>query len=280
MSVIGGFGGAVGSVDTVRDWSINSSAELAAYVASNTNKGKGRLDGNYDWSGSYNCYGHTPVNYPGTAVSITLTLDNVKGVSGDVVIAEVTIEWDVEGAGIIQHSTSFEGDGVITLGAQTGTDVTIPNPPSAAGCKLFTGTLADSPVYTEVSDIRVITLTITAATPSYSSSSTYAANHPRIKRIPGGVIDMSVSWSLYTEDPGNLLVPGDVHVIKIEAIPGGIFWDLRWVRIDEAGDFGADIEGSSLVTASQGGKLDGFNQTPTTKTGSIVDPSTANVWAG
>lgn len=282
MSVLSGFGGAVGSVDTVRDWKISSSADLAAFVASNTVKGTGRLDGNYDWTGSYTCYGHTPVNFSGDAVSIILSLDGAVGVTGEIVISEVTLDWDVEGAGIISHNTTFEGDGAIGLGAAVASDSTIPNPPSAAGCGLFTGTLIDAPVFTEITDIRTMSLTLTAATPSYSSSGTYADGKPRIKRLSGGVIDASISWTTYQETGANLLVPGDVHVFKLGVDPGATptkFWEIRWMRVDEASDFGADIEGSGLVAAAQGASLDAFNQVPITKTGKITDPAGAVRWS-
>jgi hypothetical protein len=134
MAVHNGIGMAVNGASTVGAWTYEDTAAANAYTASNLSGGTGRVAGVKDWSASATQYAHTPFALPGASVSLTL-YDAVQTISGTALVDQVTIDCDIEGGGIITSQVQMSGSGASTKGAGSASDATIPNPPSAIGCK-------------------------------------------------------------------------------------------------------------------------------------------------
>lgn len=273
MSVISGKSGAVDGAGTVRDWSVSSSADIQAYIASNTSGGTGRLAGNKDWSGSYKAYGHTPANLPGASFTFTGSVDGTNGVTGTARVDSVDIECDIEGGGIISHTVNFSSNGALTLGSAAATDATVAIPPSAIGCDVQLGTVASSPSWTPVTDVRSWTLTLTADNQSYVSSDTAGET----KRNEGN-LDATVSYSVYEGDPSGLPAVNSIAAIRLYT-SASAYWELLWVMFGEASDIQTDIEGGSLVGATLNASMNAVATVGETDTvGTIKTPAEATIW--
>lgn len=272
MSVISGFGGAVDTIATVREWSVSSTADIQRYVASGSKKGSSRLAGNKDWSGSYMAYGAIPAKKPGDSFTFTGSLDGTNGVTGTAMVDEVVITWDIEGGGIISHEVSFSSNGALTLGTAAATDATVPAPPTAIGTKIEESDAIATPAFSEITDIRTITLTLTRSNQAYVSSAT-AGETQRVM----GPLDATVSFSLYEGDPANLIAVNAVKHLKLY-VDATKFWELKWVRFGEASDIQCDVEDGALVGATQNASMEGFTDVAGTATeGYIKDPSVSPV---
>lgn len=275
MSVIKGFGGAVDGVDTVRNWKIASSQDLQRYVASNTKGGSARLAGNGDWNGTYDSYGFLPDKMPGDSFTFGGSLDGTNGVTGEAMVKEVVIVVDVEAGTIISHVATFESNGALTLGAVAATDVTVPSPPSSIGCKLELSEVLATPSFSEVNDVRTMTLTITRSNAPYVSSSTAGGT----KRVAGNW-DFTFNYTVYEGDPANLIAAGAIKHVKM-FVTNTLFWELKWVRYADVSDVECDIEGEGLVGATQNTSMHGYTDVATTPTeGYIKTPATspATIW--
>lgn len=272
MSVISGFGGAVDTIPTVRGWSVTSTSDITRYVASGSKKGASRIAGNRDWNGQYTAYGGIPAKKPGDIFTFTGSLDAVNGVEGSAMVEEVVINWDIEAGGIISHEVTFSSNGVLTLGAAVATDATVPAPLPAVGTKIEEALAIATPVFTEITDIRTITLTISRNNPSYASSST-AGDTKRVM----GTLDMSISFGVYEGDPADLIAVNGVRHLKVY-IDATNFWELKWVRFGEASDVDCDIEDGGLVSATMNAEMEGFTDVAGTATeGYIKDPTATPV---
>jgi len=225
MSILSGKAGAVDGAAIVRNWNISTTADTQAYVASNTQGGTGRQIGNTDWSGAYDAYGHTPANMPGETFEFK---GSVQGTTGAVspasgaIVESVVITCDIEGGGILSHVVNFAGNGVLTKGAAVATDPTALIPTSSIGCDAQLGTLAASPVYTAITDVRGWTLTISAANQSYVSSDTAGGT----KRTMGN-IDATLSISVYESDLTALPVENDINAIRL-FVDASTHWEILW----------------------------------------------------
>ena len=280
MSVISGFGGAVDTINTVREWSVSSTADIQRYVASGSKKGSSRLAGNKDWSGSYTAYGAIPVKKPGDSFTFTGSLDGTNGVTGTAMVDEVVITWDIEAGGIISHEVSFSSNGALTLGAAAATDATVPDPPTAIGTKIDESDPLVTPSFSEIPDIRTITLTLTRNNQAYVSSGTAGET----KRVMGP-LDMTVSFSRYEGDPANLIAVNTVKHLKLfvdtsDAVEANwTYWELKWVRFGEASDVNCDVEDGALVGATQNASMEGFTEDDASvKEGVIIDPNDVTWW--
>lgn len=274
MSVISGILGAVNTISTVGKWSISYKADTQAYVASNTLGGTGRIAGNGDWSGSYDALGHTPAVLPGAAFAFLGTIDNVKGASGTAIVDKVEINWDIEGGKPISHTVTFSSNGALTLGAAVVTDATIPNPPSSIGTKVELGTVVTSPVFTELTDVRTIRLTLSNDNKSYVSSGTAG----QTKRTKGN-FDCDFAISVYAGDWSTLPAPNTVKAVKLW-VDATTFWLINWGMIGELSNLEVDRETAAPVGATVNGSLNGFallnGATPTA--GFVKNPATTQIW--
>ena len=269
MAVISGIAGAVNGSNTVRKWSINYTADTKAYNASNTLGATGRLAGNKDWTGSYEAYGHTPAVKAGASFSFVGSINGTLGCTGTAIVDQVVITWPIEDGGPISHVVSFSGNSALVKGSAAATDATVPSPPSAIGTKVQLGTLVATPVYTELLEVRSITLTFTASNQSYVSSTTAGV----VKRTKGN-IDATLAIEVYC-DGGFAGLP-DVNAVNAVRIfvNATLFWEILWIMFSENSGLEVDVEGAAVVGATINGALNMFTLIAAAQTaGSIKDPA-------
>jgi len=273
MAVLAGVAGAVDGSNAIRVWSVSTTNDLQAYVHSGTQQGTGRLAGNGDWSGNYTAYGHTPDVMPGETFTFTGSIDGTNGATGSALVESVEIAWDIEAGTIIQHVVNFASNGALTLGAAAATDVVVPDPPTSIGCKLTLAAPAATPAFSEVTDIRTMTLTITSSNPSYASSTTAAAT----KRLRGN-IDFTFTFSVYEDDFADIPAAGDIQSARVY-VDATTFWDLNWIMFGEASGLEVDIEGPGIVGATLNSSMNGFTGIAATPTvGFIKTPAAVTYW--
>lgn len=286
MSVINGLAGRVNGESTVRNWSITSSADLQALIASNTKGGTVRLDGNVDWNGNYTGYGPQPSVFPGEYFTfqgaLTSEVTDTNCAESDVngaIVDSIEVAWDIEGGAPIGYTVNFSGNGGITFstsGTDIALDTTDPRMYSSIGTVLkLVDDVPDTPVVTQVADLRSMTLTITADNKSYASSDTAG----KIKRVPGN-IDVQVTASVYTDDfaslPAvNLSREWRMYVNATE------YWIVKWCKFGEASDLSVDPESGDPIGATLNASFNAIKTVGTTApaitTGVITTPGVSGV---
>ncbi len=273
MAVISGIGGAVDGVNTVRQWSVNQTGDLQAYTASNTKQAVSRESGNSDWTGQYQSYGGIPVRMPTETFTFTGSIDAALGVVGPAIVESVTIEWDMEAASVISHTVNFASNGTLVRGAAVATDATVPDPHVSLGTKIEESDFIAVPAYTEIADIRTISLTFSANNPSYASSSSGGF----IKRQAGN-LDVSMSYSLYLATFADLPAENAVVMFKL-FVDATLFWDLQCMVIQDLSDLEVDIEGAGMVGATVNTMFTGYADLAGTETeGKIEKPGAVAYW--
>lgn len=278
--VIAGIKGVVNGVDTVRQWGISLGNELQAYVASNTKGGTGRVEGNNDWSGSYGAYGHTPAQMPGGTFTFLGeigggTTPNFTQATGSALVDSVEITIPIEEGGIISHVVNFSSNGALTFPTGTITDAVVPNPPPSIGTKIESAELIATPVFTEIQDVRSVTITITASNPSYASSGTAGET----KRVAGN-IDCSVSFTQYEADWTLHPAPGVKKELKV-FVDATTFWHFKWVEFGELSDLQVNRETADIIGATHNASMAGYANVPPTPTateGFIKKPDASTFW--
>ena len=270
MGVITGILGAINTRELIRDWSIAYKGNLAEYAASNTRAAKSALLGNKDWSGSFKGYGSLPEVMPGEAMSFAGTINTVKGATGTAIIDSLEINCDIEGGKPIDYTASFSGNGALTLGVDTSTDVSLLLPTTAIGCKVELGTVVTTPVWTELTDVRNWKLKFATDNKEYASSSTAGW-----KNRKKGQMKCDVSISVYTDDYTTLPAPGTITGVRLYDA-AATFWLVNWIIWGEMTDIGASPEESGLVAATLNGQFRALALVTATPTaGNITKPGGA-----
>lgn len=273
MSVISGIGGAVNGQDTVHKWTVNVLKALIPYHASNTKKGTARIAGNGDWNGSFVGLGHSPAQFPGDTFTFTGSIDGTNGVTGNARVESTEIVIDVEGGNPIAFTITFSSNGALTRGPAVATDSVVPNPPSSIGTKVEFGTMVGAPVFTELSDVRTVTLSFNKSLPEYASSATAGET----KRVDAN-LDFTIAIAVYTDDFATLPDEGDERQCRVY-VDATTFWDLKWIRIEELSDLDVDIETGAPVGAVINAGMHGFaNIVGTPTEGFIKDPADTTKW--
>ena len=274
MSVLSGIGGAINGVTQLRTWQIDPKTDLASYASSNTLQAMAAMEGNTDWTGSYSAYGSTPVSMPTEALSFAGSIDGTNGATGTAIVDSVEISWDIEGAKPIEHVVNFSGNGALTIEADASADASVTLPLPSKGRKVELGTLVDAPVWTEVSDVRTIKLTISANNKAYASSSSSGG----MLRLAGN-IDCGVSYSVYAGDWAALPTLNQLTAIRLYDA-AATFWLINWMIVGETTGLQVDREGAGLVGATINLKhlpiatIDAGGLTA----GTITNPATSEWW--
>lgn len=275
MTVLSGIRGAVNGAATVRKWSINTSAEVQAFAASNTRGGMVRCPGNYDWTGQFAGYGHTPPMMPGQSFSFLGSIDGQVGASGIAIVDRVDVALDLEHVRPIQWTCNFSGNGVLEYGVAVVADASTVDAPNSIGCKLQLGTLADPAVYSDLSDVSTVQLSIRSQNRAYRSSSTAG----QTLRLAGN-IDWSMSAAVYCSDFSSLVARNTIRAVRLY-VSSTEYWELLWGIFGEVGGLQVDRESAGTVTAHYGISMTGVTTIDSTATvGCIKCPGGATVWPG
>lgn len=272
MTVISGYGGAVNGETGVRQWQIGLKAELSDYGSSNTAGLTSSIEGIEDWSGSYGGYGDCPAALPGESLSFVGSIDGSVGASGTAIVDSVTINCDVEGRKPIEYTVNFSANGALTRGAAAVADASVELPPYAG--KVALGTVAAEPTWTDETDVRNWSLTITAANASYASSSTSNAT----RRVRGN-ISVTFNYSVYAAGGmASLIAPNTIKGLRLHST-ASTYWELLWVLFGDASDLTVNREQVNVVGCSYSGKYRGITLVGSADTkGSIKKPGGATYW--
>ncbi len=272
MSLLSGRLAAINGVPSVGLWEIAEKAAQAEYVNSATDGGTGRLAGNLDWNGHYEADGAVPAVLPGAALSLLGSCDGALGVSGEALVDDVEINWDIEGGKHISHTVNFSANGALTRGAAVAADASLSNPETSIGTKAELGTVAAVPVFTELADVRKMKLKLSAKNTNYVSSST-AGQTKRIR----GPIDADISLDVYCEDLADLPAVNSISALRLYT-SATLFFLVNWAIFGEATGIQADRRTGKLVGATLNAKLCGLATVGGTRTmGGIWLPG-ATLW--
>lgn len=273
------------AVACTKIWTLDSTEDLQAYACSVTRGGVGRVDGIKDWSGSFTAYGDTPPVVVGDSIG-TLTLvmsgspGSQVGFSGPAIVTRVEARIDIEGGKTNEYTVTFSGNGAGAFSAALNitAPTSFPSPTSGieGPAKLQTATPAASPSFTELGDIRTMTIAEEMAVAEYASSSTSGWK----KRVAGGPFDLTMTVSVYFSDPTALPALGTVLDIKA-FVDATLFWRIMWGKVSDVGGFVCDRETGAIVGANITFKLTGFTDISSTPTGGkVLDPATTAIWDG
>lgn len=288
MGEINGIGGVVDGEATIRSWTAELSDELVAIFASNTRGGPHTIDGNEDWSGSYNGFGSIPNRLPGSFINnLKLSLNGSVGIDGPAIVDRVEVVWDLEGKQPIAYTTSFSGNGAPTLGVAVATDVTKPADKvlPSKGTKIeIADFVPDTPSYAVVEGLRTATLAMWRDNTTYVNGGTAGA----VKRLKGN-FNASLAFAVHTHDFSKLAAAlstparGKNMGVKVYTT-STLFWLLEWMKLRNLSDLLCDREGAGMIGMTLNWDYNGFlttgTSTPTANTGRILTPAIApaTVW--
>lgn len=265
----------------IRNWKVTEKSDNQAVVDSATSGGTTRLGGNTDWSGSFMGDGYPGADLFSGSAAFIGSIDGAKGVSGDIVIDSIRINYDIAAGAPVTHEVAFSGNGTLTKGAGASADASVANPVPSLGAVVELATPAAEPSYTELAQIQTITLEFKRANQAYSDSST--AGYTKRKRGP---LDWSLSMKVSPDaTSGNaaygvegLPAPKTVKGIKIEDANGDTFL-LDWGMFEEISDVEINRETQGIVSCTLNASMCGTTVIATVATlGSITEPGETEVW--
>jgi hypothetical protein len=243
MGVIGGAAGMVNGATGIQNWSISSSENLNAIVASNTGGGTVRIAGPGDWSGRYNAVGGLPASLPGAALSFVGSIEGTKGVAGTAIVTQCVIRWDWTTGDAIKHEVSFDSNGALAYGAAVATDSSVIDPLPTWSGKLEYATPVAVPSFSEASEVRTATLTLRCANPAYVNSGTSQGTR-RLK----GPRDFDLSVDVHTDEDiaGAFADVGETLHIRLYT-DSTDYWDLKWAVFGEHSNIEVNVETHEVV---------------------------------
>lgn len=279
--------GVVDGQSTVQNWVVNRITDPKAFKASNTGGGTARRKGNRDWNGSFTQLLSTPTLMPGEKFTFTgYTNDEdasgSSSVSGSAIVDSVAINWDWAAGGIITATINFSGDGKLTPGTASGTDVTAPTAPTSICTKIEFNINRATPSWTEWEHLATAALTINAANQAYVNSSScedvggkkYAWN----KRRPG-----PIDWTLAVteQDSDGLPAARDIQEdveLRIWVDPATNYWELAEGHIVDATGLTVDRDTGAIIQRTVNVAMNAYSDVAT-QLGRIVKPG-GSLWWG
>ncbi|KKN77776.1 hypothetical protein LCGC14_0357500 [marine sediment metagenome] len=278
MTILSGILGVVEGKSAVAKWNVSHTADLQEIVASNTQGMTVTLKGNKDWTGSYEAYGAELTSLPGQSLAFAGSIDGTVGVQGDVIIDNIVVTFNIEGGLPIKYVVNFSANSDLTIGADVvADDTTLAGMPSSVGVTVELGTSADPPIsYVAISDVRTVTITITADNKSFVSSSTSGST----RRLAGN-LKAEVAVTVYEDDFADLPILNAYHGLKV-ILPNAEFWEFIWVQVMAATDLEVNRETAEPVGATLNFKFSGFQEViaGTMADGKIDAPGESNFWSG
>jgi len=214
---------------------------------------------------------------PGDQFTFTGSIDGNKCVQGLALAQEAEITIDIESGLPISHVVRFGAKGTLNRAYVADPDIAdtvVPNFTSSVGCKIQTGPVGTQPpTFTEDADVRTITLTFTQDQPTYTSSGTAGVTQ-RVKAN----LDVRLQYGRYVDDFSLLVGENVVKQIRV-FVNATDFYDLRWMRCEDATDMEVDIETGQPVSAVSVFGMDGFQLVSATPTvGLINKPGAVAYW--
>lgn len=272
--IISGIGGVVSGAKTIRNWSAAINAGVKEYRASGGRGATGAVEGNVSWTGKYDAYGHTPAAMPGEPFLFKGSIDGAKGVSGAARVDSVEITCGIEGADIIAHTVNFKNNGVLNRGASVASDVSVPNPPTSIGTKVYTATPGGA--WSPVNRVRNWRLSISADNPAYVDSDSGGQ-----EMCEAGNIDANWSFAMNTDDFSLLLGPNAIKGVRLY-VTSGTYWEILWGIVSGLSDLLVDREAAAIVGGTVNMRLTnaaeiGSGTSPTPTLGQIVMPD-GTIW--
>jgi len=277
-------GPANAAFNCVRTWGVTLAADLGEVICSATKQGRIRVPGNADWSGSFTAYGRMPPVMPRETFWFAGALEDgtpAAGVSGNCIVDSVVISWDQEAGTPIGYTVNFGGIGELMQGGAivVPDDAAVPDPLSSKGCLLKIGTMVAVPVYTEVAEVRTMSLTLSA-----DNQQIFTAGGSGWPGRAAGNIEVAVEATVYANDAdgwASFPQPNGVNAVQM-FIDGSDFWLLKWLRWGDLGGMDVDIEGSAMVGGALSGAFRGFENDGSDGdnrvVGTVTDPDDAEWW--
>lgn len=271
MSVISGKYGKVQGYSTVKNWSISHSADLQPLIASNTLCYPVRIDGNKDWTGSFEAYGKEMVAalFPGKLFQFLGGFDadgvasaSVYGVDSGAsgcIVESVEMKINIANGDPLMYTVNFAGNNDLTIGlvavtADTTSPEMWPTVDTGGNVRMTWGdatvdVLAVDPTTNELPDITEMTLNISCDLKDYVSSDSTGF----VKRI-AGTYDLTCSVAFYHDEFDNSGTPPIPHVNDILAVNLYInateAWQIGYLKVNELSDLTVDIESGDIIGAT------------------------------
>jgi hypothetical protein len=288
MAIFNGYYGHISkdgsALSCIQEWSVTETSSQASSTCSSTQGAMIRSAAKVSWSGSYKARGAIPAILPGAlgvpAVfvgAMTGSGEAAVGVSGTIECSSVTINIPVEAGEHITHTVNFVGTGQLTHGTVTCPADTGSTPGQLSAVGLI-AEVAPGPAFTEfteIADIRSMSLTLTAETKSANSSTT------GIYSVQGAFgIDASATIEAYAQDDDGVASfpePGLPYALRLY-VNATEFWLLNYV-ICASRNPNINIAGREYVGASMSFDWTGFLDISGTPTqGEITDPTPTTLW--
>ncbi len=267
MAVISGKNAIVDGTQGVGFWKLQWNATDASIVHSTSEGVVIRVEGNVDWRGVYQSYGHTPVTMPGAALSFKGEGLNGKGASGTAIVDRVDIIWDIANARPIYHNCHFSANGALAFGTPSGSNISYAAPAPSVG-------LANTVKWggtggTVIPNVFHMMLSLISKNAPYVDSSTLG----QVKREAGN-FDLAWVYRRNFADPSAADGLPDVNDIdQLLFYVDTTFWDIhdaivrRVVPVYDT-EGGREHQGK-ILSATVAGKLNMIDNTDY-----VADPST------
>lgn len=269
MGVISGLSAAVekdGSAEsTLSGWQVRDIHEIApaSYAGSNTRAGMTSTQGNQDWRGRYQNYGHTPLLFPGDQFTFLGSINALTGCSGAAICDRIIITAAGEEGRNILCVSEFSSNGALSYGAAVASDVSTPTIYNAAGRKVARGGV-------DVDETSYWRLILGARNRRF-----FASGVPGVARRQPGVFYAQWMYQCYTDDPTSIPARGSVAALRFY-VTAALYWELSLCRFDLIDEFGADIEGQKPVGYTAAGSFVGYiGGSPI---GHVINPAGTTKW--
>ncbi len=192
------YAGSLANVSGCRAWQLGRKARPQTFVDSGTGGGTGRRSGNADWSGTIDCNGAVPAYLPGDDLPFCGSLDGSTGVSGDAIVDQVAITWDLAAAKVIQHTIAISGNGPLSEGTAAAGSAGVALPQHSKDLQVL---LADpgGSTWTPLAHVQQATLTLRAANVAYVENGIVYRRR--------GNLDWSLAVPLLIDDQGPGVLP-------------------------------------------------------------------------
>lgn len=245
--------GYVNNQHAVRNWQASRTTSPQKYVNSQTLGGPGRLPGIKDWSGSFGCYGATPLVMPGQLFTFTgfTSPDSAPptGVgdawAGPAIVDSMQIDWNWESGAILAHQISFSsvGAGLVVNGSANYVDSGVATLQTTIGLQAVNAT-SNSPV--TIANVTQGSLQISAENQAYVNSSTF----PYTGRRPGN-IDATMSLTIQDSNPTQMAADITDDLIVQLQVTGGespTYWLLQWMHYKDFSNLNVDRESGAIIS--------------------------------